>query len=828
MQAEIEKINNELDGLKKLLQWEDEALFAWEEELAKGGHQNDVLKNLELHDFDKFKELELKRQMLQGDLLNYQQIVDNEMDLLLRTQATLQAQANLFNEARKNKSKLMKRWCEATKIIETRKAEIKKIEDSVTSIKTETEELVEAMEPIKRRAEAQQKENDHLATGIEKFKMLQKQSEDIATEKRKTMESLKEEISNMDKEMMTQNSRNNILKAKIKDLQSTIRSRREKAERIDTMCMKLKCRLDNLNIKVMTDDQKQKNAEEIYQLGLKVLKEEEKELDRLQTTTSGLLNEMNILKSEATIKKSELDLATKDLNRREEELVQMKVDLDNLKKNIQLREEDTMYLKQKLKELAEEDESADLQRKFAEDSAILQTSIQAQKKEHATLRLEIKHLRKELRELNRILNKGKQELQNLSSKAVDLKLKMDGGNKLLKTAEEDQNKAMLELNLLKMQEGLAKEEQRKMNDQVNNLERKRVVVESALQERTMELKSHKDKLMTKKKLLIEERGNLKKSVDHLQHRIRQVNTKYEIIMDTISKSEDGEVNSVAYFQIKIAQEKRELIENGDELQAKIEKTEKEILAMENTLRLLNCTNENYKSNLETIELHGPEMQEFQRVEAEYHQEHEQYLSNLRMTQDMTKAIEKTKAGIAKMQELGLEVEQQWKQKEKEIEMLTKSLAGKQDKLARATKVLKKLTSDVKSAKGATSFKNTVRDIDTRIKAEQNKSAMNQLAEFVNNYVEARPMVIMLLNEKGISLDNYAPVRPTKDTDSVKSGSSMASRSGSLYSLGSDRDVDQFKGSDISISPSVVNLDPTLLIPGERKRAFQGYSSKFSK
>ncbi|CAB0003726.1 unnamed protein product [Nesidiocoris tenuis] len=95
--------------------------------------------------------------------------------------------------------------------------------------------------------------------------MLQKQSEDIATEKRKTMESLKEE------------------------------------------------------------------------LGLKVLKEEEKELDRLQTTTSGLLNEMNILKSEATIKKSELDLATKDLNRREEELVQMKVDLDNLKKNIQLR-----------------------------------------------------------------------------------------------------------------------------------------------------------------------------------------------------------------------------------------------------------------------------------------------------------------------------------------------------------------------------------------------------------------------------------------------------------------------------------------------------------
>ncbi|CAB0015086.1 unnamed protein product [Nesidiocoris tenuis] len=313
--------------------------------------------------------------------------------------------------------------------------------------------------------------------------MLQKQSEDIATEKRKTMESLKEE------------------------------------------------------------------------LGLKVLKEEEKELDRLQTTTSGLLNEMNILKSEATIKKSELDLATKDLNRREEELVQMKVDLDNLKKNIQLREEDTMYLKQKLKELAEEDESADLQRKFAEDSAILQTSIQAQKKEHATLRLEIKHLR-------------------------------------------------------------------------------------------------------------------------------------------------------------IAQEKRELIENGDELQAKIEKTEKEILAMENTLRLLNCTNENYKSNLETIELHG-----------------------------------KPSHSVA------------------------------------IWKLLKQILA-VNTKKGYFIIEIGSLNLQSSRNRQQALSHISQLFR---------------RNQKR-----------------------------SLYSLGSDRDVDQFKGSDISISPSVVNLDPTLLIPGERKRAFQGYSSKFSK
>ena len=50
----------------------------------------------------------------------------------------------------------------------------------------------------------------------------------------------------------------------------------------------------------------------------------------------------------------------------------------------------------------------------------------------------------------------------------------------------------------------------------------------------------------------------------------------------------------SYFVIKAAQEKESLQREGDDLDAKIKKAEKEIRALENTLRLLNARNETYR------------------------------------------------------------------------------------------------------------------------------------------------------------------------------------------------------------------------------------------
>ena len=85
-------------------------------------------------------------------------------------------------------------------------------------------------------------------------------------------------------------------------------------------------------------------------------------------------------------------------------------------------------------------------------------------------------------------------------------------------------------------------------------------------------------------------------VHNRMSKIDKLKKRYEIITLAMQTPEGEEEHSQAYHVIKAAQEKEQLQRHGDELHAKIQKAEREIEGLKNTLDLVNSGNEKLRKN----------------------------------------------------------------------------------------------------------------------------------------------------------------------------------------------------------------------------------------
>uniref|UniRef100_I3M357 Coiled-coil domain-containing protein 39 n=1 Tax=Ictidomys tridecemlineatus TaxID=43179 RepID=I3M357_ICTTR len=369
----------------------------------------------------------------------------------------------------------------------------------------------------------------------------------------------------------------NLVKEKIKFLESEIGNNAEYEKRISAAERKVfKCRMEYQH----------------HETSRSQLKDE---LDSLKATVNRTSSDLEALRKNISKIKKDIHEKTERLQRIKNHNQIVKKKLSHITEKTMSVEEKATNLEDMLKEEEKSVKEVEVQLNIVKDVLFkkvqeLQTETMKEKSvisEIEGTRSSLKHLNHQLyrldfetlkqqeimycqdfyiqqveRRMSRLKGEiNSEEKQALEVKIIDLRKSVEQKKATLGVLETQMKKLhdmMIEDNLLKLEVKRTREMLHSKAEEVLSLEKRKQQLCTAMDERTEEIKVHKTMLASQ---------------------IRYV---------------DQERQSIA------AQEKEELQREGDSLDAKINKAEKEIYALENTLQVLKSCNNNYKQSFKKV------------------------------------------------------------------------------------------------------------------------------------------------------------------------------------------------------------------------------------
>uniref|UniRef100_A0A1B6ELZ2 Coiled-coil domain-containing protein 39 n=1 Tax=Cuerna arida TaxID=1464854 RepID=A0A1B6ELZ2_9HEMI len=823
LQEEIAHSMKRLDHLKSLVEWGEEARHAWQEELAAGERDNNVLERFRLEDDAKFKEMELRRQRLKVDVMERDAILMKELNSLTTLENQLEQVSRLFRRAHNERMSLISYWENAVRILQQRDDNIDLTLQEIEKLKQLGVEKSAVLEEERKFYETQCQNNEELERQLGEVngKVVLQRSQNlelasITGDIKSEVLTLRGMLTDLGHAMGKERNRNTLVS-------NELQAKRAQHSSLHQPIRQLQARLKELNDADLTAAQRAKEVDNILQaaeknnnvLQTKVDKLKEKvfektqELNNLKETSKLLDNELNIFKMNREAFEKRMTEIEKEFINKEQILYELDMELVNLDCRLGRLQGDRT------------DEE-----KIASKSKILELEEAIHKKTEMlnVVTAQNNKAKNEQLRISQSLEEEQGLLKRLTERRQELMFMVEGGQKELARLMSSNKQVQVTLNLLQLRVDQRQKTLAKHDSQVYDLEKEKQELDNAFRDRKVEIGHQMDLMAAKKRSLEEEKSELKKALEHLHTRIGQLQKKHDIVMDTLGKEEGGDNFSVAHFKIKMAQERHELQQIGDELDSKIKKAENEIPAMENTLRVISAANDCYKRNLDSIDSNSPEMQEKKRLEEQL--EHAKI--NLKERQlelkDITAQIHELEFSLSELADCEERVKAEWKDRDISARALDKELEEQQAKLVRADKLLHRLRREARSVKESRiPLHLAEKDIELRELQDINQSALQQLAELSTRYSEVAPVLKRYLGEKGLSLPMV------RAGTKVSTGSVLSTH----RSLISDDSHMSWGSGPSSQAPSVILLDPDFSQPackgaGDTKKTKSSGSQKKSK
>lgn len=246
----------------------------------------------------------------------------------------------------------------------------------------------------------------------------------------------------------------------------------------------------------------------------------------------------------------------------------------------------------------------ELDPKLIEKSEHIQQLYVYTRDKRETVRRELSAAEETERRLTKMLSENQAEHNELMNKLRIRQSEYEAGHSTSLAIREKLHERLVEHSLLKMRVHQIAEMCNKQTETFCSLEEQKLQLQKAVDERLLDLRCQMDLLSTKRKHLRAEKNQLNADINERRIKIDALKARFDLTNELLGKNDDGTAVSAIQLKMEAAQEKAALLEQGSELNEKVLTAEADIKALENTLILLNFSNDKYKRKMGTVQDNG--------------------------------------------------------------------------------------------------------------------------------------------------------------------------------------------------------------------------------
>ncbi|NXJ65966.1 CCD39 protein, partial [Rostratula benghalensis] len=729
----INKTTKKLEYLKQELNCDEELLESWIKEIDRKDNDTLTIQKYAQQDEGKLGTLTLQVEKLTVTANQKRRALDNELTETITAQIELDKTAEDFRRVHQERQEVIRQWENAIQQMQKRDQQIDHCALLIAEIKQEI----------------RKKEN-----------MLKEKTSFLVNETLNNMEyekkisSVEREASSLRSEYQAQDTYRGQLQDELDALKSTVDRTASDLESLRTQIHNLKkeiqkkqARLSFLNEKnaslsnklklvteeMLSSEDKALRMEEILKEEEKAVKEKETEMNQLKELLFRKTQELKEQKDKEKCVLAEIEGGQKSLKNLKSRL--QRLDAEALKQQEFIYNQD-FYIQQVQRRLSQlegeinADEKQVLEAKIAE----LKKTLEEKKSVYDVLLAQHKKLQNDVHFIKRAMAKTGEETSGVMVKIDELNLFNERSDQELKKAKAIKQEMMVEDNLLKLELNRLRDTLCNKTEKVLTLEKEKLELRKAIAERSEEIRIHKAMLDSQIRLVEQERQRVSTEFQDRLNKIDKLRCRYEILNIVMMPPEGEEEKTQAYYVIKAAQEKEALQREGDDLDAKICKAEKEMVALENTLCVLNNCNSSYRNSFREVTETSEEYEEKLKLEEEKKAADEKYRYKRRQIKELQENLQSMEKSFETMLKQEALFQEQNKEKQALVLQLNKDIEEQKPKLERVINQCSRLSREIQSLKKTKTETQEERDIDLR----DLKSFSSTIDKLLADVLEANP------------------------------------------------------------------------------------------